>query len=178
MIEWGRKGEYLRERPCFNKTQKYEIVYPENDTLTGGTSLYRKYLDPLYPPHPPPPPPRRRTQWHCQWQHGSSRYATPSWRRTCQEDWIPGSYSFKSAPLLPSRSLPHPIFPSPLGRSSVTHVKIGPLRWRRLLSNRPSICIRPNSAQEASQSINARKSDWLNSSAPCDSGWIRSAGNW
>ena len=31
------------------------------------------------------------------------------------------------------------------------------------------LCIRPNSAPEASQSINARKSDRLNSSAPCDS---------
>ena len=46
-------------------------------------------------------------------------------------------YSFKSAPLLPFPSHPH--FPSPLGRSSVTHVKVVLLRWRRLLSNRPSI---------------------------------------
>ena len=41
----------------------------------------------------------------------------------------------------PSSPLPFPIpiFPSPLCRSSVTHVKVGPLLWRRLLSNRPSI---------------------------------------
>ena len=43
------------------KTRKCEIVYPvktedpENDTLTVGTSLYRKYMG---VPHPPPPPPR------------------------------------------------------------------------------------------------------------------------
>ena len=36
---------------------------PENDTLMGGTSLYRKYMG---VPPPPPPPPHTHTHTHTQ----------------------------------------------------------------------------------------------------------------
>ena len=50
LCDWrGRKGEDLQGRPCLrHKNVKLYTLFktedPENDTLTVGTSLYRKYM--------------------------------------------------------------------------------------------------------------------------------------
>ena len=78
----GRKGD-LRWLLCHKNVKLYTLFKtedPENNTLTGGMSLYRKYM---WVNPPPPPPPGIRRRWLYQlavWSYAFfCHYITACW---------------------------------------------------------------------------------------------------